>query len=116
MVIFGGPPQQKRERKGAGRGKGKQVATRVVARSALGRLNERPQHAQIRYDAAMSTTDLVEQGSGVGQGQGDGGKAPRGTQGVDQRSRHDAPCSQAVSRSAVPHKNTSILSPFSVRP
>ena len=77
MDIFGGPPQQQRERKRAGRGKGKQPATSVGAKSALEPINERPQHAQIRQDAATSTTDLAEQGSGVGQGQGDGGEAPR---------------------------------------
>ena len=86
-------------------------------KSALGRINEQPQHAQIRQDAATSTTDLVEQGSEVGQGQGDGGKVPRGTQGVDQRSSQDAPYSQAVRRSAVPHQNAVYpVSSFSVRP
>jgi len=76
--IFGSPPQQ-RERKRAGRGKGKQPATSGGGKSALEPITERPQ--QIRQDAATSTTDLAAQeggsgGSGQGQGQGDG-EAPR---------------------------------------
>ena len=78
MAIFGGPPQQERERKRAGRGKGKQPATSVGMKSALRQINERPWHAQIKQDAATSTTDLAEQGSGVGQGQGDGGRGAQG--------------------------------------
>lgn len=87
MDIFGAPPQP-RERKRAGRGKGKQPATSGGVKSALEPINERPHHPQFRQDAATSTTDLAgqaqgQQGSGQGQGtqgqgQGpDGGEAPK---------------------------------------
>ena len=75
MDIFIGPPPPQRQH--AGRGKGKQLATSVGAKSGLEPINKRPPHAQIRQDAATSTTDLAEQGSAVGQGLGDGGDAPR---------------------------------------
>ena|ERR1700761_6290853 len=76
MNIVVDPPRQEREHKHTGRGKAKQPATSVGAKSVLEPINEGPQHAQIKQDAATSTTNLAEQGSGLGQGQGDGGEAP----------------------------------------
>ena len=40
-------------------------------------ISKRPQHAQVKQDVATNMTDLAEQSSGLGEGQGDGGEAPR---------------------------------------
>ena len=68
MDVFGGPPQQQGKRKRAGREKGKQPATSIGTKIALESINESPQHAQIREDAATSMTDLARQGLGLEQG------------------------------------------------
>ena len=98
MNIFAGPPRQKQERKSTRRGKGKQTTTSVGAESALDLISEGLQHAQVRQDVATNMTDLAEQGSGLGEGQGDVGEALR----VHKRQlqspggRQDALCSQVV--------------------